>query len=322
MDVVAEPSSDELVMDLMVHMRPCAPPLRSVATMPGKVFHTVRSGTLPLTPLIKKLEEVARDHGFAVATKTITQLDKMSFQEALEWLQAAPLAVGLHYHQGTTWDAQQTLRAWACSQYVPMFPRGAMHCPVVTQDKRAYLRVMAAHGIATIPTTFFGTRDAVEGTPLVPPASASDTFVVKVPRESGGVGVVLNVARKDLEDVVRDQLEFQDYVLIQPLLRRSEVKYVFIEGALYGSIRVHGGFDESLGEEMAKEILSIAQRDGRFVTDPLFRVDLMRLADGTLVLNELENLEAMTQTMAGGTQPAIRSILDTWPRKWWAKNMG
>jgi hypothetical protein len=186
---------------------------------------------------------------------------------------------------------------------------------VALQDKQAYLKMLELAGVPVIPSVFL--YEGLHGSPL--PPSSTGKYVVKVPRETNGSGVWLGVHPDRVDTVVRNMLQRQSYVILQPhLRRRTEAKYCFVCGELSGDPVVTeeagSNFSKVEGASLAERAFKVAVEAG-YATHPFFRVDIMMLDDNTMVVNELESLEAKPNRSAAA---ALIGRAASVAEEWWS----
>lgn len=222
---------------------------------------------------------------------------------SVDWASARLVAVR------STWDYEhrrEEFLAWA--RRVEEVTRLVNPAAVLewNTDKR-YLLDLAEAGLPVVPTL-----TAEDESELPPAIAAFDVAVVKPRVGAGGRGVVVFDGEPGgPADLDESMLEMGPWV-VQPLVEsvrsEGETSVYVLGGAVVsqaqkhpgaGEIRVHeeyGGRTEAVA--VTEEAADLALRTLAVVQDllggelPVLRVDLMRLADGSLVVSEVEATEA------------------------------
>jgi len=240
--------------------------------------------------------------------------------------------IATHPSQANThfWNVTDVIDALETLKKHPGFPRNdQIECPVFTQHKYKYLNLLPKYMITptyAVSLNFPGQLGATELESLTSFLTENDEghgWIVKLPFVTNGDKMH---TCKTLEMVVHTIENYPisasgiPYCMVQPRLENTkEYKLVFV-GETFSHIIPNAkgtgeGFcDENLLKAFAvAAIVSIKSSCPETITDGLFRVDIMKRANGNLVVNEFESLEAVAYSrMHRSHEQLIISFLENY----------
>lgn len=207
---------------------------------------------------------------------------------------------------GTAWDYQDKDRAFL-AKLEALEALGITVCnsPEVVRwnTAKTYLRELAGHGAATIPTQWMDDVTVADALTAMD-SFGCDRVVVKRQIGAGALGQQL-LSRSALQDA---DWRFGHAAMVQPFLsaiaEEGELSFIFIDGELSHALRkrpakgeyriqsLYGGSEElhtPSAEEAAAAGAIVAALP--FATPLYTRIDMLRNADGALMVMECELIE-------------------------------
>jgi len=312
--------------------------------MKSVTFHIVEGGLCSpqSAPLEMALLEVKKKVAMSGITlnyeikrrKDVRENADMTPFSLVKWLSDAHAhIIATHPSQANThfWNVTDVIDALDTLKIHPGFPcNEQIECPVFTQHKYKYLNLLPKYMMTptyAVPLNFPGQLGTIEKKSLT-------TFLMDNDEGHGWVVKMPFVTNRDkmhhcktLEMVIHTIENYPisasgiPYCMVQPRLENTkEYKLAFI-GGTFSHIIPHargtgeGYCDENILRAFAEAAMSaIKSSCPETITDGLFRVDIMRRANGNLVVNEFESLEAMAY---GRIHQSHEELINSFLENYW-----